>query len=86
MNTPTLIRDARHHDAEALCRAAREVALIDNALFVSLPDELQPNSFKDRIGEATLGEGKYLVAERDGKPIAHASLFPMALKRGISAD
>lgn len=81
MNTSTLIRDARRQDAEALCAAAREVALIDNALFVSLPDEFQPHAFKDRISEAMLGEGKYLVAERDGKPIAHASLFPIGLKR-----
>lgn len=81
MNPSTLIRDARHQDAEALCMAACEVALIDNALFVSLPDELQPSSFKDRIGQAMLGDGKYLVAERDGKLVAHASLFPMALKR-----
>lgn len=81
MKISTVIRDARHQDAEALCAAAREVALIDNALFVSLPDEFQPNAFKDRIGEAMAGEGKYLVAERGGMPVAHASLFPMTLNR-----
>lgn len=81
MKSSTLIRDARHQDAAALCAAAREVALMDDALFVSLPDEFQPGAFKARIDEATLGEGKYLVAERDGKLIAHACLFPMALKR-----
>jgi hypothetical protein len=81
MKISTAIRDARDQDAEALCAAAREVALIDNALFVSLPDEFQPNAFKDRIGEAMAGEGEYLVAERDGIPVAHASLSPMTLNR-----
>ena len=57
------------------------MALIDNALLVYLPYECQPNTFKDGIGEAMAGEGKYLVAERDGIPVAHASLSPMTLNR-----
>ena len=62
------------------------MALTDNALFVCLPVEFQPNGFKDRIGEAMAGEGKYLVAGRDGMPVAHASLFPMTLNRLAHID
>lgn len=76
-----MIRDARPEDALALCRAAQDIARANDQLFVSCPEELQPAAFEGRITEALNGGFKYLVVERAGEVIAHASLFPFPMKR-----
>jgi putative acetyltransferase len=57
------------------------VALHHPGLLVSLPHELIPSSFQERIVNATNGIGKYVVAEVDGQMVGHASLWPMGLKQ-----
>jgi RimJ/RimL family protein N-acetyltransferase len=81
MNTAPQIRDATVADADALCRAERDVAAHYPGLLVSLPDELVPSAFRERIVNATNGVGKYLVAEVDGQTVGHASLWPMGLRQ-----
>jgi L-phenylalanine/L-methionine N-acetyltransferase len=83
VNSVDVIRDARPEDAAALCRAAQDIARHHDERFVSLPGELNPASFQERITAARngSGSGKYLVIEHAGELIAHASLFPMPMKR-----
>ena len=64
-----------------LCRAAQDIARTDDERFVSLPEELKPAVFQERITAALNGNGKYLVVERAGELIAHANLFPKPMKR-----
>ena len=75
------IRNATVGDADVLCQAQREVAVHHPGLLVSMPDELIPSSFQERIVDATNGIGKYLVAEMDGQMVGHASLCPMGLRQ-----
>ncbi len=75
------IRDAVPEDAPMLCEAERQVAAEHDGRLVSEPDELNPTSFLDRIASLAGGRGKYLVAEIDGKPVAHACLWPMGLRK-----
>lgn len=79
MTNSRAIRDAHPEDAEILCNAERQVALLNAGLLVSLPDELHVVSFQDRISKANQGMGKYLVAEAHGEMVGHASLWPMGL-------
>ena len=81
VNPVDVIRDARPEDAAALCRAAQDIASHHEERFVSLPEELNPAAFQERITAAQNGSGKYLVIERAQELIAHASLFPMPMKR-----
>lgn len=81
MSMPPQIRNATVADADALCQAQREVVSHHSGLLVSLPDELIPSSFRERIANATNGIGKYLVAEVNGQMVGHASLWPMSLKQ-----
>ncbi|MFM2447845.1 MAG: hypothetical protein RIS44_295 [Pseudomonadota bacterium] len=81
MNSVDVVRDARPEDAEALCRAAQDIARTHDERFVSSPEELQPAAFQDRITAALTGSGKYLVIEREEQLIAHASFLPMRMKR-----
>ena len=76
-----LLRDAQFQDAAMLCEAEREVADLHDGLLVSEPDELVESNFHDRIAALANGSGKYLIAELDGQPVGHASLWPMGLKK-----
>ncbi len=76
-----VVRDARPEDAAALCRAAQDITRTHNERFVSLPEELDPAAFQDRITAVLNGRGKYLVVERAGELVAHASLVLMRMKR-----
>ena len=81
INSVDVMRDARPEDAAALCRAAQDIARHHDERFASLPEELNPAAFQERITAARNGSGKYLVIERAGELIAHASLFPKPMKR-----
>jgi RimJ/RimL family protein N-acetyltransferase len=76
-----LLRDARPEDAAMLCEAEREVVANHDGLLVSEPDELEESNFMERITSLSDGRGKYLIAELDGKVVAHASLWPMGLRK-----
>jgi RimJ/RimL family protein N-acetyltransferase len=71
------IRDATVGDAQTLCQAERAVAARYPGLLVSLPDELEPSAFQQRISNAINGHGRYLVAEVNEVLVGHASLYPM---------
>ena len=81
MSGDLLIRDAVISDAESLCDAEREVVTQHVGLLVSLPQELQPSAFRDRIANANIGCGKYVVVESNGQIVGHASLWPMGLQQ-----
>jgi RimJ/RimL family protein N-acetyltransferase len=74
-----MFRDATVADAPALYDAERVTAKITGHL-VSEPDELSLANFVARINELSDGRGKYLVAEKNGILIGHASLCPMPLR------
>jgi putative acetyltransferase len=74
-----IIRPARVEDAPMLWAAEFETAKTPGKL-VSRPHELKVESFAARIAEVR-DRGRYIVAERDGKPVGHAVLEPMALER-----
>ena len=63
-----------------LCQAEREVVSAHEGLLVSEPEELSEENFRERIATLADGRGKYLIAEVEAQPVAHASLWPMGLK------
>src|SRR5690349_5355522 len=73
------IRLASVEDAPVLCAAEVETARTPGRL-VSHPHELKVELFASRIAEVQ-GKGRYIVAERDDRPVGHAVLEPMSLKR-----
>lgn len=77
MSDTFFIRNAETIDANILCDAERQVTSMHPGLLVSLADELQPNSFADRISNATTGRGKYVVAVTNNNIVGHASMYPM---------
>jgi RimJ/RimL family protein N-acetyltransferase len=77
----TVLRDARAEDAPALCAAEQAVVRAYDGLLVSEPDELQEAAFVERIASLADGRGKYLVVERNAELLAHASLWPMGLRK-----
>lgn len=77
----TIVRDARLSDVPELLASEREIVREFDGLLVSEPDELLEAAFAERIVLANEGKAKYLVAEKDGVCIAHASLYPMALRK-----
>ena len=79
MASKVTIRLARVEDAAVLCAAEVETARTPGRL-VSHPHELKVESFASRIAEVQ-DKGRYIVAERDGRPVGHAVLEPMWLKR-----
>lgn len=64
-----------------LCAAERAVVRQYDGMLVSEPDELFEPLFLQRIATAADGRGKYLIAEVDGVPVGHGSLWPMPLRR-----
>jgi RimJ/RimL family protein N-acetyltransferase len=64
-----------------LCDAERAVVSAHDGLLVSEPDELAEANFVERIATLAEGRGKYLVAEYAGTAVAHASLWPMGLRK-----
>ena len=64
-----------------LCESERQVVAQYDGLLVSEPHELKEASFSDRIASLAGGQGKYLIAEVDGEPVAHACLWPMGLEK-----
>ena len=76
-----LARDARLSDAAALCEAERAIVREFDALLVSEPGELSEAAFAERIGQQSHGRTKFLVTELNGELVAHASLYPMGLRR-----
>jgi ribosomal protein S18 acetylase RimI-like enzyme len=79
MPIPVVIRIARVEDAERICAAEVETARTPGKL-VSHPHELKVESFASKIAEVR-ERGRYIVAEKDGRPVGHAVLEPMSLKR-----
>lgn len=79
MSTPVL-RDARPEDAPVLCAAEQAVVRAHAGLLVGEPDELREAAFLDRIEALADGRGKYLVVEQGTELLAHASLWPMAMR------
>ncbi len=75
------IRDARPEDVPALCAAEREIVAQFDGLLVSEPDEVSESNFIDRLAAICGGKGKYLVVEEGSTLVAHASLWPMGLKK-----
>ncbi|MBL8351567.1 MAG: GNAT family N-acetyltransferase [Burkholderiaceae bacterium] len=75
------IRDARPEDVAALCAAERAVVQQFDGMLVSEPDEVIESHFIDRLTTISGGKGKYLVVEDGGVLVAHASLWPMGLKK-----
>lgn len=75
------IRDASPVDAAALCEAEREIVRAHDGLLVSEPDELVEEAFRIKIEILSNGSGRYLVAEVGGHAVAHASLWPMGLRK-----
>lgn len=73
------LRNATIADAPALYEAERLTAKVTGHL-VSDSDELSLASFLGRINELSDGRGKYLVAEKNGTLVGHASLCPMPLR------
>ena len=79
-NMSYTIRDARVEDAPILVKAEKEIAKIPGFL-ISRPAELIQELFEATIIECNEDHlGKYLVAEKDDKVIAHGFLAPMELK------
>ena len=76
-----LIRDARPEDVPALCAAERDVVQQFDGMLVSEPDEVSESNFTDRLAAISGGRGKYLVVEEGSTLVAHASLWPMGLKK-----
>lgn len=77
----SIIRDANINDASKLCEAERQVVEQFDGLLVSEPHELQEPIFRRRLTEIANGKGKCLVVERDGEIVAHATLWPMELRK-----
>lgn len=73
------IRPARVDDAETICAAEAETAKSPGRL-VGHPDEFKVEAFASKIAELR-DKGRYVVAERDGRPVGHAVLEPMPLRR-----
>jgi RimJ/RimL family protein N-acetyltransferase len=78
----TLIRRACSQDAKILCNAEKYWAARPGHL-VSLPEELNPESFARKIDELNgKPKGLYIVAESEsGVIMGHALLDPMGLSR-----
>lgn len=76
-----IIRHATLEDAAMLCAAEREVVARFDGMLVSEPDEVLEPNFRERIATVADGRGKYLIAEDRGTPVAHASLWPMGLRK-----
>ncbi|HEU4339732.1 MAG TPA: GNAT family N-acetyltransferase [Planctomycetota bacterium] len=79
MSPKVTLRSARVEDAPILCAAEAETARVPGRL-VSHPHELKVESFALKIAELQ-DKGRYIVAEREGRPVGHAVLEPMSLKR-----
>ena len=75
------IRDAQPEDVPALCAAERDVVQQFDGMLVSEPDEVSESNFIDRLAAISGGRGKYLVVEEGSSLVAHASLWPMGLKK-----
>jgi len=75
------IRDARPEDVPALCAAERALVQGFDGMLVSEPDEIDESRFIERLKAISGGKGKYLVVEEKGLLVAHASLWPMGLKK-----
>lgn len=79
-NLSYTLREARVEDAPALVKAEKEIAKMPGFL-VSRPSELIQELFESTIIECNVDHaGKYLVAEKDQKIIAHGFLQPLGLK------
>jgi RimJ/RimL family protein N-acetyltransferase len=75
------IRDARPEDVPTLCAAERNVVQQFDGMLVSQPDEVSESNFIDKLAAISGGRGKYLVVEEGASLVAHASLWPMGLKK-----
>ena len=73
-----LIREAHIEDAPVLFAAEKETAT-SPGLLASRPEELRLGDFAKKIAELSQN-GRYIVAEENGKVIGHAFLDPMPLQ------
>jgi ribosomal protein S18 acetylase RimI-like enzyme len=74
--TPFL-REARVEDASTLASAEREIVK-NPGFLISRPLEIKDEAFASKIAELSTAEnGKYLVAEVEGKIVGHAMLDPL---------
>lgn len=77
--TTITIREARIEDANILAEAERKITNTAG-LLVSKPHELLDESFKQKIEVLCQSQnGKYIVAEIEGKIVGHALLDPLPL-------
>ena len=73
------IRSAQVSDAEILCAAEVETSRTPG-LLVGRPHEFKVEAFAAKIADLQ-AKGRYVVAEREGRPVGHALLEPMGLER-----
>lgn len=79
MPSQVIIRPARVEDAPLIVSAERLVAARPGYL-ASRPEEILEETARSTIQKFSQShEGKYLVAEEDGRIVGHALLIPMAL-------
>lgn len=73
------IREARLEDANVLAHEERQIASVPGFL-VSKPHELADENFRQKIEVLSKSQnGKYIVAEIEGKVAGHALLDPLHL-------
>ncbi len=72
------IRAATPEDAEMLAAAERQTAAAQEGLLASRPEEIHVESFRRKI-EQLQSNGLYVVLEKDGDPVGHLLLEPLAL-------
>lgn len=73
------IRAARAEDAQVLARAERTIAATPGFL-VSRPSELTDERFAQTIASLDVADnGRYLVAETEGRIVGHGMLDPLPL-------
>ena len=74
-----MIREARLEDAVSIANAERSVASQPGVL-ASRPSEILDSTIRSTIKRSLGGaEGKFVVAEEDGRIVGHAVLNPMGL-------
>ncbi|MGN6789260.1 MAG: GNAT family N-acetyltransferase [Rhodanobacteraceae bacterium] len=72
------IRTATPADAEAIAAAEAEIQRTPG-LLVGWPGEIPVEAYRAKIARLA-GDGRYIVAEDDGKPVGHAFLEPMPMR------
>ena len=75
-----IIREVRNEEAIILYEAQRAVISEFDGLLILEPDELNVESFIEKIAYISSGNGKYLVAIVRDSIVGHAVLWPMGVR------